>query len=135
MVKFVDEKRLVFVLNDRHIEIQRSTTVKLIDTNLFAGAIPVVTRNIQERGTLAAKNIIQNPWRHNVVYKLEAPYVHLSNPSERVLDCLLHSQLSQPPLIYVKRKYVLEKWHSKVDLRSLTRANHNRWYNENVLGN
>lgn len=99
-----------------------------------SGAIPVITRNIQERGYLSTKNIIHNPWRHNVVYKIESSYVHLLNPIEKISGCVLYNQLSQEPLIYVRRRSILKRWNSKVDLRPLMRANHNRWYNENVLG-
>lgn len=100
----------------------------------IAGAIPVVTRNTQERGSLSAESIDRNQWKHNVVYKLESSNLYLSNPNEKISESSLHSQLSQAPLIFVKRTSIMKRWTSKVDLRALMRANHNRWYNENVLG-
>lgn len=106
---------------------------RLILHNL-TGALPVVTRNVLERGSLSVKNIIYNQWRHNVVYKIDSTHVSLTNPLERVEESVLSRQLCQQPLIYIKRSTMMKKWHPKVDLRPLHKPVNQRWFNENVLG-
>ncbi len=139
MAEFLDEKRY---FGEKYCKIWKEifinffgpANLKNFKISNFSGAVPVVTRNIQERGTLSAKNIIRNPWKHNVVYRIESNFVHLSNPAEKIAEYVLRSQLSQAPLIYVRRRSLLKRWNSSVDLRALLRANNDRWYNENVLG-
>ncbi|XP_065204801.1 uncharacterized protein LOC135834762 [Planococcus citri] len=98
------------------------------------GALPVVTRNVLERGSLPVKNIIYNQWRHNVVYKTDSAHVSLTNPLERIEKSVLSRQLCQPSLIYIKRSTMMKKWHPHVDLRPLLKPENQQWFNENVLG-